>query len=187
MKCTNISQRQTLTCTLLAAESPLQEKPSTAERGVGGRQSPTTTKEISSARQVSEVHKQFAASNIDRFFCSRQKALCRRSRAQRKGGLGGRQSPTSTKEISSSRQVSEVHKHLAASNIDRFFARGRKPSAGEAERSGERCVQRKRPLDDALHQHEETRVRLPSREPRRDRIYRRSKKGNPALGLSPCY
>ena len=46
--------------------------------------------------------------------------------------------PATTNEISSARQVSEVHKQLAASNIDTFLARGRKPSAGEAERSDKR-------------------------------------------------
>ena len=40
-----------------------------------------------------------------------------------------------TKEITSARQVCEVNKQMAASNIDTFLARGRKPSAGEAERS----------------------------------------------------
>ena len=36
----------------------------------------------------------------------------------------------------------------------------------EAQKGG---VRGKGPMDDALHQHEETRLRLPSREPRRDR------------------
>ena len=45
-------------------------------------------------------------------------ALRRRSRAQRKAGVRGRQPPTTTEEISSARQVSEVHKQFAASNFN---------------------------------------------------------------------
>ena len=49
------------------------------------------------------------------------------------GGIGGR-----AMRLMSGRGVSEVHKHLVALNIDTALARGSRPSAGEAERSGKR-------------------------------------------------
>ena len=88
-----------------------------------------------------------------------------------------------------------MHKQLTASNIDTFLVRGRKTSAGEAERTAAPDYDKK--ISAASHASEASvggsnlsageAGRSGKREFGGFRNQQCMKKGNPALGLSPCY